>query len=85
MTHLSRAPLSIQFEEADDASTNASANPTMGDIICERLSRRDLAKGILAVAAMTATVSPLALLATEVANAQQANTTPANNPKLLHL
>ena len=65
MNDLSRSPLSVQFEEAENTSTNASANATMGDVIAERLSRRDLAKGILAVSAMTATVSPLALLATE--------------------
>jgi secreted PhoX family phosphatase len=56
-------PRSVQFEEAEDTSTNASANATMGEIVAERLSRRDLAKGILAVSAMTAAVSPLASLA----------------------
>ena len=81
MNNLSRLPLSVQFEEAENTSTNASANATMGDIIAERLSRRDLAKGILAVSAMTATVSPLALLATETASAQEANTTPSFNFK----
>ena len=77
MNDLSRSPLSVQFEEAENTSTNASRNSTMGDVIVERLSRRDLAKGILAVSAMTATVSPLALLATEAASAQEANTTPS--------
>ena len=54
-------PKAVQFEEAENTSTNASANPTMGDIIAERLSRRDLMKGGLAVSAMSAAVSPLAL------------------------
>jgi secreted PhoX family phosphatase len=49
----------------------------MGDIIAERLSRRDLVKGVLAVSAMTAAVSPLALLATEQASAQGVSTTPS--------
>jgi uncharacterized protein len=69
--------LSVQFERAEDTGTNVSANPTMGDIIAERLSRRDLVKGVLAVSAMTAAVSPLALLATEQASAQGASTTPS--------
>ena len=81
MNKPSRLPLSVQFEEAENTSTNASTNPTMGDVIVERLSRRDLAKGILAVSAMTATVSPLALLAGEKPNAQGANTTPSFNFK----
>ena len=83
MNKPSRLPLSVQFEEAENTSTNASANPTMGDVIVERLSRRDLAKGILAVSAMTATVSPLALLATEKASAEGTNTTPSFNFKIV--
>ena len=75
-------PRSVQFEEAEDNSTNASANATMGEIVAERLSRRDLAKGILAVSAMAAAVSPLALLAgAGKASAQAANTTPSFNFK----
>ena len=75
-------PRSVQFEEAEDKSTNASANATMGEIVAERLSRRDLAKGILAVSAMAAAVSPLASLAgAGKANAQGANTTPSFNFK----
>ena len=75
-------PRSVQFEEAENTSTNASANATMGDVIAERLSRRDLAKGILAVSAMAATVSPLALLASRQGDAlKAANTTPSFNFK----
>jgi secreted PhoX family phosphatase len=75
-------PRSVQFEEAEDKSTNASANATMGEIVAERLSRRDLAKGTLAVSAMAAAVSPLASLAgAGKANAQGANTTPSFNFK----
>jgi uncharacterized protein len=70
---------SQQFEEAEDAGTNASTNPTLGEIIAERLSRRDLVKGILAVSAISATVTPMAI---EKAAAQQArNTTPSFNFK----
>ena len=46
---------SILFEEAENTSTNASSNQTFGDIIAQRLSRRDLIGGILAVSAMSAT------------------------------
>ena len=46
---------SILFEEAENTSTNVSSNPTFGDIIAQRLSRRDLIGGILAVSAMGAT------------------------------
>ena len=51
------------FEESENVGRNASANPTMGDIIATRYHRRDLLKNSLAVAAITATVSPLALAA----------------------
>ena len=76
-----RLPLSVQFEEAENCSTNLSANVTMGDIIARRLSRRDLVKGMLAVSAMTAASAPLALLTSETARAQAANTTPSFNFK----
>ena len=81
MNRPSQLPLSVRFEEAENTSTNASANPTMGDIIAARLSRRDLVKGVLAVSAMTAAISPLTLLAREEASAQGANTTPSFNFK----
>src|SRR5688572_10000371 len=85
MQSRSSLPLSVQFEQAEDASTNDSTDPSMGDVIAERLSRRDLMKGMLAVSAMAVTVSPLALLATERARAQTpsagAGTTPSFNFK----
>ena len=51
------------FEESENVGRNASANATMGDIIAARYNRRDLLRNSLAVAAMAATVSPLALAA----------------------
>lgn len=57
------------YENSDDRGRNASANPTMGEIIAARYSRRDLLKGVLAVSAITATVSPLALMAAGEAKA----------------
>lgn len=82
MTRPTDLALSQQFEESENRGSNGSANPTIGDIIAERLSRRDLVKGLLGVAAIGATVSPLAIAAAERANAQgAANTTPSFNFK----
>ncbi|WP_011580294.1 MULTISPECIES: PhoX family protein [Chelativorans] len=57
-------------EEREDVGRNESANPTMGDIIHRRYSRRGFLRGSLAVAAIGATVSPLALLAARDAKAE---------------
>lgn len=51
------------FEEAENASCNDSANATMGEIIAWRFDRRDFLRGTLAVTAISATISPLALAA----------------------
>jgi len=58
-----------QLEHANGASHNATDNPTMGEIISRRFSRRGILKGALAVSAISATVSPLALLAADKARA----------------
>ncbi|HEX2725586.1 MAG TPA: alkaline phosphatase PhoX, partial [Beijerinckiaceae bacterium] len=57
-------------EEADDIGSNDSLNPTLGEVIAARFHRRDLLKGALAVTAISATVSPLALSAAAKAQAQ---------------
>jgi len=54
-------PRSVAFEESENAGSNTSANATLGDVIAERLSRRDLMRGVLAVTAIGASISPLAL------------------------
>ena len=59
----------IQLEDALSDPHNMSANPTMGEIISRRFSRRGILKGALAASAITATVSPLALLAADRAKA----------------
>ncbi|WP_309084031.1 PhoX family phosphatase [Chelativorans sp.] len=59
-------------EEREDVGRNVSPNPTMGDIIHRRYSRRGFLGGSLAVAAIGATVSPMALLAASEAKAQGA-------------
>jgi uncharacterized protein len=74
---------SQRYELAEDIGSNLSVNPTMGEIIAEKLSRRDIMKGALAVTAATAAIVPLAL---EAARAQgsptgTANTTPSFNFK----
>jgi uncharacterized protein len=75
-------PISQQYEESENTGSNESANATLGDIIAERLSRRDLMKGVLAVTAISAAVGPLAIEAGRAqAQAQTAggNTTPTFN------
>ena len=56
-------------EEAENAGRNPSANPTMGEVIADRFSRRDLVKGALAVTAISATMGPLALASARRAQA----------------
>ncbi|MEF0938645.1 PhoX family protein [Rhizobium sp. BR 362] len=58
-----------QLEEADGEGHNGTGNPTMGEIIGRRFSRRGFLQGTLAVSAITATVGPLALLSAEKARA----------------
>ncbi len=70
---------SQRFELEEDKGRNESANPTIGDVIAERLSRRDIMKGALAVTAANAAIVPLAL---ETARAQApTNPTPSFNFK----
>jgi hypothetical protein len=63
-------------EESEDLGRNGSANPTMGEIIARRFSRRDMMRGALAVTAISATMGPLALAAARKAEAAL-NTTPS--------
>ena len=58
-----------QLEEADGDGRNASANPTMGEIVSRRFSRRSFLQGSLAVSAIAATVSPVALMTADKARA----------------
>ena len=50
-------------EASEDVGRNISSNATIGDVIAARYDRRDILRGALGVAAITASVSPLALLA----------------------
>ena len=51
------------YEDFDDTPTNPNLSRTIGDVINERFGRRDMLRGMLGVAAISATVSPLALAA----------------------
>lgn len=57
------------FEDAENAGSNPSDNASIGDLIAARYQRRDFLKGALGVAAIAATVSPLALAASQKAHA----------------
>ena len=61
------------YEESENVGRNPTDSPTIGDVIAERLGRRDILKGALGVAAMAATVSPLALASASRANADSAS------------
>jgi secreted PhoX family phosphatase len=55
---------SAAYEASDDVPLNPSAEPTLGDVINTRFSRREVLKGALGVTALGALAgSPLALLA----------------------
>ncbi|RVB67269.1 PhoX family phosphatase [Mesorhizobium sp. M7A.F.Ca.CA.002.03.2.1] len=59
------------LEENGGPAINASDNRTMGEIIAARFSRRGFLKGSLAVSAIAATVSPLALISADEARAAE--------------
>ncbi len=50
-------------EAAEDRGSNASPNPTFGDVVAARFDRRDLLRGLLGVGAIAAVVTPRALAA----------------------
>lgn len=59
------------LEENEGPAINPTANRTMGEIIAARFSRRGFLKGSLAVSAIAATVSPLAMIAADDARAAE--------------
>ena len=58
------------LEEADGPPHNPTDNPTMGELIARRFSRRSFMKGALAVSAISATVAPAALMIADDARAE---------------
>ncbi|MHC1547123.1 PhoX family protein [Phyllobacterium sp. K27] len=59
-----------QLEENEGPGHNPTENPTMGELIAARFSRRGFLKGSLAVSAIAATVSPMALMLADDARAE---------------
>ncbi|WP_269930818.1 PhoX family protein [Aminobacter sp. HY435] len=57
------------LEDNDGPGHNPTDNRTMGDIIARRFSRRGFLKGSLAVSAIAATVSPIAIILADDARA----------------
>jgi secreted PhoX family phosphatase len=57
-------------EASENAGRNPTGNLTLGDVIAARFNRRDLLQGALGVAAIAATMSPLALAAARSARAE---------------
>jgi secreted PhoX family phosphatase len=57
------------LEDNDGPGHNPTENRTMGEIIASRFSRRGFLKGSLAVSAIAATVSPIALITADNARA----------------
>lgn len=56
-------PFSVLAEAAEDEGSNATTNPTIGDLIAERLSRREMLTGLLAVSAVSAVLPSTSLRA----------------------
>ncbi|SNR23375.1 PhoX family phosphatase [Paracoccus sediminis] len=69
-----------RLEDADGPGLNPTGSPTMGDIIAARFSRRGFLKGSMAVTAISATVSPIALLS--ASDAQAASTSAFSFPEV---
>lgn len=63
----------VSPEDMGDEASNPTPTPTMGEVIAARYTRRGLMKGALAVTAISATVSPLAMMAASPARAQAAS------------
>jgi uncharacterized protein len=71
-----------QLEDAAGDGRNPTANPTMGEIIAARFSRRGFLQGSLAATAISATVTPMALIAAGDAKAQGAQAMSFDFPEL---
>lgn len=54
-----RRPVSVLAEEAEDRGVNTSMNATLGDVVAQRLSRRDVVRGALAVSVAGAAMTTL--------------------------
>ncbi len=75
-------PPSVAFEAAENAGSNPSLSPTMGDLVAERLSRRDLMKGFAAVSVAAELAWPSALAAAPTANGKAVAASSFDFPEL---
>ena len=57
-----KVPRTLLFEKNEDQSSNTSDNPTIGDVIDERFTRRSVMSGLLGTTAIASFTSPMALL-----------------------
>lgn len=80
MSHGSRPP-AVAFEAAENEGSNPSRNPTIGDMVAARLSRRDLMQGLVAVSVASEALWPQALAAA-AADEQPAPVSPFDFPEL---
>ena len=64
-------------EHSEDVGTNGSANPTLGDVISARYGRREILKGGLAAAAISAALPPLIVGGASSTQAESADPTPS--------
>ena len=71
--HPSQIFRTSQLEAADGPGLNPTQNRTMGEIIAARFSRRGFLQGSMAATAISATVSPLAVMSAKPAHAQAAS------------
>jgi uncharacterized protein len=72
------------YEASENIGRNASTNSTLGDMIAARFDRRDLLKGALGVAAITATIGPMALAAPKAAQVSSSRRSkPASTPIIM--
>jgi hypothetical protein len=75
-------PPAVAFEAAENEGSNPSRNPTLGDMVAARLSRRDLIQGFVAVSVAAEALWPQALAAAEPAAAAQTAPSPFDFPEL---
>ncbi|WP_072397396.1 PhoX family phosphatase [Hyphomicrobium sp. CS1GBMeth3] len=75
-------PSSVAFEEAENTGSNTTDNPTLGDLVAARLSRRDLIRGMVAVSVAAEVLWPEALKAAEAAQKAPAATATFDFPEL---
>jgi len=75
-------PPSVAFEASENEGSNPTQNPTIGDLVAARLSRRDLVKGLAAVSVAAEVLWPNALAAAPDAIEPAPGPSPFDFPEL---